>query len=107
MAAGKKRARLGIRRKATAQETVMADLTTAEKAPILIDGEHVNADTPMSSTDESVVSIGGDTAGKAYAIANAAGSSTILAAYGGRSGSLDVTVTAAPLVITLGPAQPK
>lgn len=84
----------------------MANISTAERAPILIDGVHINADTPVQSTDTgilTIVSVGG----KAYASGVTAGTATLVASYGGRSGSLSVTVTEAPLVITLGTAEPE
>jgi hypothetical protein len=108
MAAGKKRARLGIRRKATAQETVMAALTNAQQAQLLVDGAPVNADTPgVTSSDPAVASLGTDADGKFVVIGQATGSATITASYLGRSGTLEVNVSEEPYILSLGTPEPK
>jgi len=85
----------------------MADLTNAQRAQLFIGGSDVNADTPgVASTDPTVAAVVG-IAGKFWIVGEAAGSTTITASFLGRSGSLDVTVSSEPLVLTLGAPEPK
>lgn len=85
----------------------MAELDNASRAQLLIDGHDVNSNTPgISSSDTSVASLA-DINGKFYVVGQTPGTATITASVLGRTGSLDVTVTAAPFVLTLGPAEPK
>lgn len=86
----------------------MADLTNAQKALLLVDGAPINANTPgVTSSDPAVASLGADDDGKYVVNGEAAGTATITAAYLGRSGSIEVLVSEAPLVLTLGTLEPK
>jgi hypothetical protein len=85
----------------------MAALTNAQKAQLLVDGAPVNADTPLTTSDASVASLGADGDGKAVVIGQGVGTATITATYSGRSGSLDVNVSAEPYILTLGTPEPK
>jgi hypothetical protein len=85
----------------------VADLSNAQKAPLLIGGDAVASDTPgIASTDPAIASIA-PFDGEYWVVGQAPGSTTVTASYAGRSGSLEVTVSAEPLVLTLGPAEPK
>ena len=86
----------------------MATLTNAEKALILVDGESVTPeDAAVSSTANVIAStpVGAD--GFVYVQGNLAGVATINVTKDGRSGSVEVTVTDAPLAVTLGTPEPK
>ena len=86
----------------------MADLTNAQRALLLVDGNAINADTPgVTSSDPLVASLGADEDGKFVVVGQAPGSATITASYLGRSGSLVVTVSAEPYVLSLGTPEPK
>lgn len=91
----------------------MATLTNAEKAPLLVE---TSTGTPVSPNQRTytlpegapfhIANQGGGN-GIDYVVADSAGSGTILVAFDGQSGSLEVTVTVAPLTVTLGPVEPK
>ena len=86
----------------------MASLTNAQKAPLLIDGDQWNASTPgVNSTDPSVASVTSGPDGKFYVYGINPGSATIVVNFDGRSGSLQVDVSAEPYEVTLGTPEPK
>jgi len=86
----------------------MAELNTAQKAPIIVtqvDG------TPATITSSGVddPAVGGiqQVNGDLFLVAKGVGSANLHINSGAQTGVLPFTVTAAPLVITLGPAVPK
>ena len=86
----------------------MAALTNAQKAQLLVDGAPVNADTPgVTSSDPAVASLAADVDGKFTVIGQGTGTTTISATYLGRTGTLEVTVSPEPYLLSLGPAEPK
>lgn len=88
----------------------MSDLTTAQRAPILVDGSALPSGNSVTSSDSAVVTPANVTTpegSKVYAVANAPGTAVITVTVGGRSGTLAVSVTEAPLTITLGAPEPK
>lgn len=91
----------------------MAALTNAEKAPLLVStasGGTVQPNQRTYTLSEGapfhIQNVGGGN-GQDYVIADTAGTGTILVAFDGQSGSLEVTVSMAPLTVTLGPVEPK
>jgi hypothetical protein len=91
----------------------MAALTTAEKAPLLVEtstGVPVNPGNRTYTIPEGapfhIQNVGGGE-GSDYVVADFPGSETVLVSFDGQSGSLEVTVSAAPLTVTLGPVEPK
>jgi hypothetical protein len=85
----------------------VADLTNAQRAQLFIGGEPVDSSTPgIASSDTAVATVQG-VGSLFYIVGQAPGTATITAAYEGRSGSLDVSVSAEPLVLTLGAPEPK
>lgn len=85
----------------------MADLTNAQRALLLIGGDAVLDGTPgLASSDPAIATLSVIN-GSFYVVGVAPGTATITAAYNGRSGSLDVSVSAEPLVLTLGTPEPK
>jgi hypothetical protein len=86
----------------------MADLTNAQKAPLLVDGEPIDDSHPgLTSSDPSVATVANGGDGNYWVIGQAPGSAVISLSYQARSGSLAVTVSEAPYVLTLGAAEPK
>lgn len=86
----------------------MAALTNTQKAQLLVDGSPINADTPgVASSDTAIATLVADELGKYEVVGIAPGTATITASYNGRSGSLEVTVSAEPFVLTLGPVEPR
>lgn len=84
----------------------MADLTNAQKAQILVDGEPITEGA--TSTALVIVGVEADAGdGTLYAVGNLAGTAAINVTKDGRNGSLEVLVTDAPLVVTLGAPEPK
>ena len=91
----------------------MATLTTSQKAPLIVTTE---AGTPLQP-DQQTVELGDDTCvhlanvgggqGVNYIVADAAGSATVTVTSAGQIGTLDVTVTPAPLTVGLGSPEPK
>ena len=86
----------------------MAELNTAQKAPIIVtqvDG--TPAPINSSGVDDpaigSIQQVGPDT----FLVANGVGSANLHINSGVQTGVLPFTVTAAPLVITLGAPVPK
>lgn len=87
-------------------------LTTAEKAELLVTQAGASVypatvvDSPTGIVAFAVVT---DTAGvnHFYVEGVAVGTTTLTATYGGSTGTLDVTVTEAPLTLTLGTPEPK
>lgn len=91
----------------------MAALTTAEKAPLLVETSTGVTVTPGARTYTipegapfHIQNVGGGE-GSDFVVADAPGSETILVSFDGQSGSLEVTVSAAPLTVTLGTPEPK
>lgn len=89
----------------------MADLTTAQKAKLITttaDGGWVDpaARTYTLSADAPfhIHPVAND---HPYVVADAPGSGTIDVTANGQTGSITVTITAAPLTVILGPAEPK
>lgn len=82
-------------------------MDTTQKAPIIVTqtngtpvtGFTASVDDPLVG---SIQALGPDT----FLVAVGVGSANLNVTYGAQSGSLPFTVTAAPLVITLGPAVP-
>lgn len=84
----------------------MANLTTAQKAPIIVKQED---GTPLTewqcdTDDHGVAVISGN---GFYVSAVAPGTTTLTVTSNGQTGSVPVSVSAAPLVVTLGEPQPK
>ena len=84
----------------------MAALTTAEKAPLIVDGDPLTSWDGIVSDDTDVVFIQ-NIAGVAYAVSGMAGIATVTVTKNGNSGSVEITVTEAPLDVTLGTPEPK
>lgn len=83
-------------------------MDTTQKAPILVtqtDGTAVSGFTAAvdDPTIATIQALGPDT----FLVAVAPGSGNLDVTYGVQSGSLPFTVTAAPLVVTLGSPVPK
>lgn len=85
----------------------MADLNTAQKAPLLVTtaaGVVVRAGNQTNTIAGTAIRIvnenGAD--GTNFIVADEPGTATITTSYSGQTGSLVVTVTAAPLVLTMG-----
>lgn len=89
----------------------MADLTTAQKAPLLVDGEELVAGTAsIFSSDHSVATpqnINTEDGLLVYVVAVGEGTADITVEKDGRSGGVSVTVTEAPLDVSLGTPEPK
>lgn len=84
----------------------MAELTTAQKAPIYADGELMNPDDgECESSDDTILSVG-TAPGHWFAYGESAGDATITVTRNGRTGTLTVTVTEQPIVVTLGTPEP-
>jgi alpha-beta hydrolase superfamily lysophospholipase len=88
----------------------MATLTTAEKAPLLLEGSPVTQGQ-IGSSDPAVASIVMQTVeggpAECYVVGQSAGACIVTLSLDGQIGSLEVTVTEAPLDITLGTPEPK
>lgn len=85
----------------------MADsLALGQKAPILIDGANPPAGTVFTADSGIVTAEPADADGVVFLLALGTGVVTLNASEGGRSGSDVITVTDAPLVVSLGAAVP-
>lgn len=85
----------------------MADLTTATRAPVLVDNQGIGSDYDVTSDDPAV---GVDIPpGKSvwYATGDAAGTADVTVSKDGRQGMVTIEVTEAPLAVTLGAPEPK
>ena len=82
-------------------------MTNAERAQVLVDGDPLpDASSTITFTEPNVVGlIAVD--GNIYVEGIGAGVTEMTVTKAGRSGSLTVTVTEAPLVVTLGTPEPK
>jgi hypothetical protein len=88
----------------------MADLNTAQKAPLIITdfyGNPLSATGSTITTDTPGVVQSGNINGTYWLTALAPGDVIVTVSKGGTSGSLPVHVTAAPLTLTLGTPEPK
>lgn len=86
----------------------MADLGNSKRAQVLVDGAPIlEADAAQVSSSANVIAAPAIVNGTVYIVGNLAGECTVNVARAGRSGSLAVTVTNDPLVITLGTPEPK
>lgn len=96
----------------------MADLTTAEKAPLIVESAGVDILNQFSVTnqaaiaDAGVVGFGGLDGDQHLLIVGLTAGSQVIevegnGAYSGQTGSITVAVADAPLTLTLGPAVPK
>lgn len=80
-------------------------LTTAQKAPVLVDNAGIGSDYTVTSSDEAILAVlGGD---PQYVAGETAGDATITVTKGARTGVIDVTVTDEPLAVSLGAPSPK
>jgi hypothetical protein len=84
----------------------MADLTSAQKAALIVETSEGGWTDPAQrvytlseGAPFHIEPVGND---HAFVVADAPGSGTILVSCGGESGSIEVSVTAAPLIVTLG-----
>jgi len=83
-------------------------MDTTQKAPILVtqtDGTPVTSYT--AAIDDPLIASVQESGSDRFLVAVAPGSGTLSVTSGSQTGTLPFTVTAAPLVITLGPAVPK
>lgn len=85
----------------------MADLTTAQKAPLLIDGNPVASNTPGIATSDNDVASVANIANQFWIVGQAPGDANITADFQGRHGVLAVHVSAAPIALSLGTPEPK
>lgn len=86
----------------------MADLGNSKRAQLLVDGAPIpEADAAQVSSTANIIAAPAIVGGTVYIVGNIAGECSINVARNGRSGSLAVTVTNDPLVITLGTPEPK
>lgn len=85
-------------------------LTTSQKAPIIVtdpSGAEIGHQfLTFAVTPEGPVSLH-DQNGQKFAQGEIAGTVTLSATDGSRSGTLEIAVEDAPLTVTLGPTQPK
>ena len=84
-----------------------ATLTTSQKAPLLVEDENgndIDANHRAVTVDGTAVVL--DTAG-VYVYAVEPGTATLTVTSAGQVGTLEILVTAAPLTVTLGAAEPK
>ena len=85
----------------------MATLTTSQKAPLVVadeNGTDIDANHRAVTVEGTAVIL--DNAG-VYVYAQEPGTANITVTSAGQVGSLEVTVTPAPLSVTLGPVEPK
>jgi hypothetical protein len=89
----------------------LSALTTAQQAPILNAGVRIASGTASIVSDDTSVCTPANVTTPdgqfVYAVAQAPGSATLTVSAGGRSGYVAVTVSEAPLNITLGTPEPK
>ena len=84
-----------------------ATLTTSQKAPLLVDDENgivIDQNHRSVSVDGAAITL--DNAG-VYVYGVEPGTATLTVTSAGQVGTLEILVTAAPLTVTLGPAEPK
>lgn len=85
----------------------MATLTTAQKAPLVVtdaNGNEIDANHRLVTVEGTAVAV--DNSG-IYVYGQEAGTANITVTSAGQVGTLEVTVTPAPLSVTLGPVEPK
>ena len=85
----------------------MATLTTSQKAPLIVadeNGTDIDANHRLSTVEGTAVTL--DSAG-VYVYGQEPGIATITVTSAGQTGTLEVTVTPAPLTVTLGPVEAK
>ena len=92
----------------------MAQLTTAQKAPLVVTDPATGLEVPDAelvgfvTVDNAVIAIDATDADNLFVLGQIAGSSRVLVNLpDGRAGALTVEVTPAPLVITLGEPEAK
>jgi hypothetical protein len=91
----------------------MAALTTSQRAPLIITTENgtvvPTGEHQLSFDPTGIVGITneGGAEGTNYVVANVPGTTTLTATYQGQVGTLEITVTAAPLTVELGEPEPK
>lgn len=87
----------------------MADLNTAQRVPFAVtnpDGSPTTVDgTSCSGT--AFTDFHDTTTGQRYIVGLTAGAGTLTVWKGARTGTLEVTVEDAPLVVTIGTPEPK
>ena len=91
----------------------MAEISNAQRAPILVETSTGQAVFPVLRTYTipedapfHIQNVGGGE-GTDFVVGDLPGTATILVSSAGQVGSLEVTVTAAPLVVSLGVPEPK
>ena len=83
-------------------------LTTAEKAPLLADGVQVNVDQATIVADPAgVIEIVNEGGGMGWVYGRTAGVVVVSVTEGTRTGSDEITVTDAPIIVTLGQVVPQ
>lgn len=91
--------------------SLMADLTTAQKAPLIItdsNGTDIGVPAVLTSDNPAVATFTGNEGDEhVFIIANSAGQATFTATEAGMTGTLTVTVEDAPLTMTLGAPEAK
>ena len=88
----------------------MATLNTQQKAPVYITdflGQPVNPTGSLITVEPGGVASWGLGDGFIWLTANAVGECVLTVSKAGSTGTLDVSVTAAPLTLTLGVPEPK
>lgn len=82
-------------------------MTNAERAQVLVDGDPLpDGSSTITFTEPNIAGLVA-IEGNIYVTGLAAGETEMTVEKAGRSGSLTVTVTEAPLVVTLGTPEPK
>jgi hypothetical protein len=91
----------------------MADLNTAQRAPLTVTTS-TGAVVPPAVWNAGIDPAGivhieneGGGEGQNYLVADNAGTALVTVTYAGQTGSLEVTVEAGPLTLTLGTPEPK
>ena len=79
----------------------MADITNAQKAPILLDGTPPPPEALLSVSNAHVAVADG------FVVGQSAGDVTLTAQLAGRTGTLDIHVVDEPIVVTIGTPEPK
>ena len=83
-------------------------LTTAEKAPLLADGVQVNVDqATVTVSAPGVLEIVNEGGGMGWVYGRVAGLVFVSVTEGTRTGSDEITVTDAPIIVTLGQVVPQ
>lgn len=82
-------------------------MTNAERAQVLVDGDALPDQSSVITFSEPNIAGLAAVDGNIYVTGLAAGETEMTVSKGGRSGSVTVTVTEAPLIVTLGTPEPK